>query len=296
MTTTPPWQAIEQAIAAGTNRDFRCRSSTPVGGGCIHSAHRVDGEDRSYFVKFNSVECIAMFETEAQALQAMAATQTVKVPQPLCQGAAEGTAYLVLEWLPLCSGHAAGDRILGRQLAAMHRIEQPYYGWTQDNFIGSTPQCNDPADNWYAFWKTQRLGFQLELAAQNGFGGRLQRDGDRLCDRLDAFFDAYRPQPALLHGDLWDGNHAMDESGQPVIFDPASYYGDREADLAMTELFGGFGADFYAAYNESYPLDPGYSTRKTLYNLYHILNHLNLFGGGYLSQAEAMIQRLLAEV
>ena len=295
MTTTAPWQAIEQAIAANTNSDFHRQSSTPVGGGCIHSAYRVTGDDKSYFVKCDSAKCAPMFEVEAQALREMAATQTVKVPRPVCQGAAKSTAYLVLEWLPLGTNRAAGDRILGRQLADMHRIEQPYYGWTQDNFIGSTPQSNDPTDDWCEFWRTQRLGFQLELAAEHGFGGRLQRDGDRLCDRLDGFFGSYSPKPALLHGDLWGGNHAMDESGRPVIFDPACYNGDREADLAMTELFGGFGADFYAAYNESYPLHPDCPVRKTLYNLYHILNHLNLFGGGYLSQAESMIQRLLAE-
>lgn len=294
MATTRPWQAIEQAIAASTNCDFHRRSSTPVGGGCIHSAYCIDGDDKSYFVKLNNAECASMFEVEAQALQEMAATQTVKVPRPVCQGAAEGTAYLVLEWLPLSTNRTAGDRMLGRQLAAMHRIEQPYYGWTQDNFIGSTPQRNDAANDWTEFWKTRRLDYQLELAAQQGYGGRLQRDGARLCDRLDSFFGSYSPKPALLHGDLWGGNHAMDESGRPVIFDPACYYGDREADLAMTELFGGFGADFYAAYNESYPLHSDYPVRKTLYNLYHILNHLNLFGRGYLSQAESMMQRLLA--
>jgi protein-ribulosamine 3-kinase len=296
MTTTPPWQAIEQAIAASTNRAFHRRSSTPVGGGCIHSAYRIDGDDKSYFAKLNSAECAAMFETETQVLQEMTATRTVTVPQPISHGTSGGTAFLVLEWLPLGSRHAAGHRILGRQLADMHRIAQPYYGWAQDNFIGSTPQRNGPADDWCEFWRTQRLGFQLGLAAQNGFGGRLQSDGDRLCDLVDAFFSSYRPQPALLHGDLWGGNHAVTESGEPVIFDPAGYYGDREADMAMTELFGGFGADFYAAYEEAYPLDAGYPVRKTLYNLYHILNHLNLFGGGYLSQAESMIQRLLAEV
>ncbi len=193
MTTAPPWQTIEQAIAASTNCDFHLRSSTPVGGGCIHSAYRLDGDDKSYFVKLNSTECASMFEVEAQALQEMAATQTVKVPQPICQGAAEGCAYLVLEWLPLRSSHVAGDRILGRQLADMHRIEQRYYGWAQNNFIGSTPQPNNPTNDWTEFWRTQRLGFQLELAAQQGYGGRLQRDGARLCDRLDGFSAPIRP-------------------------------------------------------------------------------------------------------
>jgi len=123
----------------------------------------------------------------------------------------------------------------------------------------------------------------------------LQSQGQLLLAGLDAFFTSYQPQPCLLHGDLWGGNAAADEAGQPVIFDPACYYGDRETDIAMTELFGGFGADFYAAYNEVYALDPGYRFRKTLYNLYHVLNHVNLFGGGYLGQAERAVASLLAE-
>jgi fructosamine-3-kinase len=165
-----------------------------------------------------------------------------------------------------------------------------------DNTIGSTPQKNTPRQDWVAFWREQRLGYQLQLAARQGHGGALQRQGEQLLEYLPDFFTDHRPQASLLHGDLWSGNYSIDSQGQPVIFDPAVYFGDREADLAMTELFGGFGAEFYAAYNSSWPLEPGYAVRKTLYNLYHILNHLNLFGGGYLSQAQRMIQHLLAEV
>jgi len=136
----------------------------------------------------------------------------------------------------------------------------------------------------------------FELAARNGFTGSLQIKGERLMADMDVFFSTYRPQPSLLHGDLWAGNRAFDTAGQAVIFDPAVYYGDHEADIAMSELFGAFGADFYAAYNEAWPLDGGYAVRKILYNLYHILNHANLFGGAYASQAESMIDRLLAEM
>jgi fructosamine-3-kinase len=144
--------------------------------------------------------------------------------------------------------------------------------------------------------RDQRLGFQLRLAAQNSLGTKLQRLGELLLANLEGFFPGYRPPASLLHGDLWGGNAAFAISGEPVVFDPAVYYGDREADLAMTELFGGFDSRFYAAYREAWPLDPGYGTRKTLYNLYHILNHANLFGGGYVSQTENMLQRLLAEL
>ncbi|MGB7551997.1 MAG: fructosamine kinase family protein, partial [Chromatiaceae bacterium] len=181
----------------------------------------------------------------------------------------------------------------GRRLAHLHRQSQARFGWDRDNFIGSTPQPNAEAQDWASFWQTRRLGPQLNLALAQGFGGRLQDRGRRLGEACPALID-HSPQPSLLHGDLWSGNMAFDAAGQPVLFDPAVYYGDREADLAMTELFGGFGADFQAAYREAWPLDPGYQVRRDLYNLYHILNHLNLFGAGYLGQALGMIDRLLA--
>jgi fructosamine-3-kinase len=177
----------------------------------------------------------------------------------------------------------------------MHRVTGRSFGWRRDNTIGSTPQPNTPGNDWIAFWREQRLGFQLRLAERNGLSSALQAKGERLLERLEAFFRGYAPAPSLLHGDLWGGNHGYTVSGEPVVFDPAVYYGDREADLAMTELFGGFGAGFYAAYKEVWPLDSGYAVRKQLYNLYHVLNHANLFGGGYASQAEAMMERLLAE-
>jgi len=156
-------------------------------------------------------------------------------------------------------------------------------------------QPNGRNSDWAEFWATRRFGFQLSLAARNGFTGQLQTKGERLLDTLPALLN-HAPAPSLLHGDLWGGNIAFDTDGHPVIFDPAVYYGDRETDLAMTELFGGFGAEFYAAYRDAWALDPGYRTRKTLYNLYHILNHLNLFGGGYLGQALGMVEELLAQV
>ena len=203
---------------------------------------------------------------------------------------------LLLEYLEFGCSNKASDRLLGRQLALMHQQQQPYFGWHRDNTIGSTLQLNSQCDDWLTFWREQRLGFQLKLAANKGYGGMLQVNGERLCSDMAVLFDNYLPQPALLHGDLWAGNAAVDKLGCPVIFDPACYYGDREADLAMTELFGGFSRDFYAAYQAVWPLDHGYGVRKTFYNLYHILNHLNLFGSGYLRQAESMMAMLLSEL
>jgi len=164
-----------------------------------------------------------------------------------------------------------------------------------NNHIGATPQSNDWQYSWSDFWREQRLGYQLDLAASNGYGGKLQTLGKQLLMRFPSLID-HAPVPSLIHGDLWGGNMSFDSNAQPVIYDPATYYGDREAEIAMTELFGGFSADFYAAYQDAWPLDQGYAARKTLYNLYHILNHLNLFGGGYLGQAQGMMERLLAEV
>jgi fructosamine-3-kinase len=237
-----------------------------------------------------------MFDAEAQGLREMAAINAVRVPEVICYGQADGHSYLVLEYIALGGLRGKASALLGQQLAKMHRATQPYFGWHIDNTIGSTPQINERSHDWLQFWQQQRLGQQLSFAANNGFGGRLQQRGEKLLADLPALLDGYEPQASLLHGDLWGGNAAADDRGNPVIFDPACYYGDRETDLAMTELFGGFGSDFFAAYQAEYPLDSGYQLRKTLYNLYHILNHLNLFGGGYLGQAESMIDRLLAEI
>ncbi len=288
------FQAIEQAIREATGENFRIHRQVTTGGGCINSTYRLEGEGRAYFVKLNRKGLSPMFEAEAEGLREIAATRTVRVPWPVCHGVADDWAYLVMENISLRSGRGACDSLLGQRLAAMHRITKPYFGWSRDNTIGSTPQPNPHIVDWVKFWADRRLGFQLELAANRGYGGNLQREGEKLRERLPVFFAGYNPKPSLLHGDLWGGNYAADETGEPVIFDPACYYGDREADIAMTELFGGFGEGFYAAYAEAYPLDVGYAKRKVLYNLYHILNHLNLFGGSYLTQAESMIARLLA--
>lgn len=289
------WQAISEHIAAATGRPFSAVTGRMVGGGCINATYRVEDRGRRYFLKTNQASCLSMFEAEAAGLKELATAGAIRVPQPVCAGVAQGTAFLVLEFIDFATAGQGGAEALGRQLAALHRHGSTQFGWHRDNTIGATPQPNTQAGRWPDFWRDRRLGHQLALAAENGYGGALQRHGERLLVRLEVFFDGYAPQPSLLHGDLWGGNYGFDRAGAPVLFDPAVYYGDREADLAMTELFGGFPAAFHAAYREAFPLDAGYRVRKTLYNLYHILNHLNLFGGSYLGQAEGMIARLLGE-
>jgi fructosamine-3-kinase len=286
---------ISAAIEAATQRPFALRSFTPVGGGDINASYRIEStEGGCYFVKLNSPQRQAMFAAEAVGLQAIADTGAICVPQVIAQGEAEQQSFLVLEHLPL--GSRNNDKLLGAQLAALHKNTAAQFGFVQDNFIGSTPQPNSWCGDWIPFWREHRLGFQLQLAKENGYGGKLQTLGQSLLDALPTFFADHTPQPSLLHGDLWSGNHGFLADDTPVIFDPAAYYGDRECDLAMTELFGGYSADFYAAYRNAFPLDAGYEMRRDLYNLYHILNHANLFGGGYAQQAEAMMQKLLSRV
>lgn len=287
------WAAVGRHIGAVTGQAFSPRTHRSVGGGCINDTLILSDGARDYFVKCNDASRLDMFEAEADGLAGLAAAQALRVPRPICWGQTGGTSYLVLERLDL-DGRTNGAE-MGRRLAALHRTIGGHFGWRRDNYIGATPQPNPESGDWVAFFRDQRLGYQLALAARNGQARTLEAAGERLMAGLPALLD-HGPAPSLLHGDLWTGNLGYLADGTPTVFDPAVYYGDREADLAMSELFGGFGHDFYAAYRETWPLDGGYGTRKTLYNLYHILNHLNLFGGGYLGQARAMIDRLLAAI
>jgi len=284
---------LSQRISDATQRRFEIRHTTPLGGGSINAAYRLEGSDGTrYFLKLNEARRLPLFISEVSGLETIAATTTLRVPQVIAHGCMEGRSYLVLEYLALSSHGAA--RLLGEQLAAMHRHTANHFGFAQDNFIGSTPQPNAWKESWIDFWREQRLGFQLRLAAENGYGDELQRAGEKLLVRLPDLFDGYTPQPSLLHGDLWGGNHGYLADGTPAIFDPAVYFGDRECDIAMTELFGGYAADFYAAYRAAWPPDAGHEVRRDLYNVYHVLNHANLFGGSYIRQAAQMMSGLLA--
>jgi protein-ribulosamine 3-kinase len=283
---------LVSAIRDATGRAFEIRSAIAVGGGSINDAFTLEGNDgECYFLKLNDRRHHAMFAAETAGLAAIAATAAIRVPQVIAHGVADDQSYLVLECLKLTA--RGNDGLLGEQLAALHRCMGPSFGYTQDNFIGTSAQPNAWNQDWINFWREQRLGFQLQLAAANGYGGQLRSLGEKLLDALPSFFDGYVPAPSLLHGDLWSGNHAFLADGMPVVFDPAAYFGDRECDLAMTELFGGYSANFYAAYRGTWPLNAGYVLRRDLYNLYHILNHANLFGGGYARQAEQMMRTLL---
>lgn len=291
-----PFRSIVAAIGKATGERWEATDVRTVAGGSINTAVVLEGPRQRYFVKLNAVSGTEMFAAEAEGLRELARAGAVRVPAPICWGNIGDRSYIVLEFIEFGAGDDTSQERLGEALGRLHRSTQPVFGWNRDNTIGSTPQRNSPSTDWIDFWRRQRLEYQLELAIKHGYAARLERPGRRLTEHLSALFIGYQPAASLLHGDLWSGNHGATALGEPVIFDPAVYYGDREADIAMTELFGGFSTRFYDAYRAQWPLDPGYATRKTLYNLYHVLNHLHLFGGGYLAEAERMIHRLLSEV
>jgi fructosamine-3-kinase len=283
------WDEIAIAISQATGERFISDRRQAQSGGCINQATRISDGRRQFFVKSNTAHYLDVVVAEAIALKQMYATQTIRVPQPICWGIANDVAYLVMENLDL-GGHQNWEA-MGQNLAAMHRVTSDRgFGWERNNVIGATPQINNWTHSWLDFWIEYRLAFQFNLAKRKGWRSNIPEE--KVYKALSRFFGDYQPQPSMVHGDLWGGNAAFVD-GEPVIFDPALYFGDREVDLAMTELFGGFPSQFYRAYQVAYPLDSGYQQRKTLYNLYHILNHFNLFGGGYGSQANRMIETIV---
>ncbi|NCJ07698.1 phosphotransferase [Synechococcales cyanobacterium C] len=288
------WIELEQYITQATGQPFSGCRYTPVGGGSINQAYCLQSNSQRYFVKLNAAHKLSMFAAEAAGLLEMEASKCIRVPHPITTGVVAEHSFIVLEWIDLGRGTPQTWYTLGQQLAQMHTTSSPRgFGWHQSNTIGDTPQLNSWTADWATFFAEHRIGYQLRLARHRG--GRFSQ-GAALQAAIPQLLANHHPQPALVHGDLWSGNAAFTAAGEPIILDPAPYYGDREVDVAMTELFGGFPAAFYEGYQQTFPLPPGYQHRRLLYNLYHILNHFNLFGGGYGGQAERMIETLLASI
>jgi len=273
--------------------EFSIEHKTALSGGDINLAFKVSGQGQQFFVKLNQREQLEQFETEALSLQALRQRHCIRVPEVVCYGQTLDKAFLVLQYLPVVADSQLGWSLLGQQLAELHKEhEQAMYGFDWDNMLGRTTQPNKWQGNWSSFFSEQRLGWQLQLLQEQGFGfGNI----DQLVEQCRQRLQHYQPPPSLLHGDLWRGNLGFIqdiEQDYPVIYDPACYFGDRETDIAYSRLFGTLPPLFYQSYEQSYPLDKDYRERQDLYNLYHILNHANLFRGAYLIQAQEMMKQL----
>ena len=287
--------SVERVIGQSTQSDSRVVSSEMISGGCINSAIRCDVDTgKRYFVKFNQ-DLPEVFRLEADGLETLRSTAMFKIPEVIGIGQTEaGTQFLVLEFIPPAPKAKNFFDTFGRQLAQMHKANdrESRFGFHGDNFIGSNPQKNTWNKNWTEFFAVERLGFQLKLANDNGLANSdLNQRCRKLIDQLDRFIGSQSEPPALIHGDLWSGNYLVSKDGSPVLIDPAVYYGARESEFGMIRLFGGFNSHFYNAYNESYPLTEGWEQRTEIYQLYHLLNHLNLFGASYLPQCLQILRK-----
>ncbi|KAJ3682099.1 hypothetical protein LUZ60_014672 [Juncus effusus] len=267
---------------------------SPIGGGCINSARRYETDAGSFFVKTNSEIGPSMFEGEALGLRAMFETKTIRVPLPYKVGSFEnGGSFIIMEFIEF--GRSRGNQsTLGRKLAEMHKAGKSNkgFGFHVNNTIGSTPQINSWKEDWIEFYGEQRLGYQLKLARRQFDDSSILELGEKLIKNMGPLFEGAELEPCLLHGDLWSGNISSDKEGNPVILDPACYYGHNEAEFGMSWC-AGFGGEFYNSYFEVMPKQPGFEKRKDLYLLYHYLNHYNLFGSSYRSSAMSIIHDYL---
>ena len=270
-------------------------SQRPVSGGCINDAKIITTKSgKSYFVKTNSNSNKDMFLKEANGLRELAKANVIRVPNVIYAD----NDFIIIENIIPSSKNKLFWEYFGRDFARLHKFTSKSFGFYEDNYIGSTPQLNIANQiesvNWIDFYFNKRLLFQYKLAENNGYAGEeLRKVFFQLESKISSILKDCDAKPSLLHGDLWSGNFLTDETGNACLIDPAVYYGHREADLAMTKLFGGFDASFYSAYNEEYRLDDGYEYRENIYKLYHVLNHLNLFGSGYYHQAVSLIKYYL---
>lgn len=267
---------------------------SPVGGGCINRASRYDTDAGPFFVKTNRSIGPSMFEGEALGLDAMYKTGTIRVPKPFKVGPLPtGGSYIIMEFIEF--GASRGNQsVLGRKLAEMHKAAKSDkgFGFDVDNTIGSTPQINTWLSDWIKFYGEHRLGYQLSLARQQYGDSTIYQKGQRLIEKMAPLFDDIVIEPCLLHGDLWSGNISSDKNGEPVILDPACYYGHNEAEFGMSWC-AGFGGSFYNSYFQVMPKQPGFEKRRDIYLLYHYLNHYNLFGSGYRSSSMSIIDDYL---
>jgi len=286
---------LPDAIVAVCERKLKqsIRRSRSVSGGSINQAFRLETKRGAFFLKLNhGGTAKRMLATEARGLQALRSAQAIRIPEVLAQGEAAGYAYLLLEMVEPGPRDRAFWQRFGEELAALHRCSDEQFGWPEDNFIGSLPQPNGRHDSWASFYQSQRLQPQLDMALEaNALWPAAPAQFEQLFQRLPELCP--EEPPALAHGDLWGGNFLSAANGDPVLIDPAVSYAHREMDLGMSKLFGGFAPAFYEAYQANYPSESGWESRLDLYQLYYLLVHVNLFGGGYVSSTRSVVERYL---
>lgn len=285
------WQTIEQSISKSIGERFIVKHKKIISSGDINLCYWISNYHHNYFVKLQRKSQINQFETEAYSLKQIKQLDIIPCPDVIAFGTTLDKSFLVLEYIAFNNATQTDWYQFGKQLAYMHKqSSHGKFGWQQDNFIGTTPQPNNWRSNWRTFFAEQRIGWQLQLLAEKSitFGSI-----EHIIDVCHDILLHHQVTPCLVHGDLWQGNVRFSNEG-PFIFDPASYYGDREVDLAMTELFGQLPSAFYRGYQAAYPIEKDYDKRKHVYNFYHILNHANLFGGVYIEQSKANLARILA--
>jgi fructosamine-3-kinase len=283
------WHFISEQISECIQQDFICDDIREVKAGMSHKAYKISDGKQRFFVKTNEKIYLPNFEAEAEGLKHFSSTMLFKVPKIMCTGLVSGHSFLVLEHIAMTKGDEQGWFQFGQVLAELHKSNtQQMYGWQEDNFIGLTPQSNLWQKKWNCFFAEQRIGFILQLLAEKG---HLLANIDTVVDSVKHLLSGHNPTASMLHGDLWQGNTGFYKN-QPVLFDPAFHFGDRETDLAMTELFGRFPESFYQGYADIWPLEVNYEYRKSIYQLYHVLNHALLFGGHYLDSAKITLKNL----
>ena len=286
------WQAISQQLSDTLLFDYQITEKVRLSGGDISESYMINDGEQRYFVKINDREFLSKFEVEAESLHLLRETSTLFVPEVVLVGKTKNASFLILNYLPTKPLEDGPNSFkFGQQLAHLHQWgEQKEFGFDTDNYLGSTLQPNKWHKKWCVFFAEQRIGWQLQLLKEKGV---TLVDIDDFIDVVKQRLAYHAPKPSLLHGDLWNGNAALTAFG-PICYDPACYWGDRECDIAMTELFDGFQPEFYQGYESVMPLSSSYEERKDIYNLYHVLNHCNLFGGHYLEQAQLVINKIIS--
>jgi fructosamine-3-kinase len=283
------WHFISERISECIQQDFICDDIREVKAGDSHKAYKISDGKQHFFVKINEKIHLTNFEVEVDGLEHLSNTQLFKVPNFICTGLVSNHSFLVLEYINMSQGNEQSWFHFGQTLAELHKTQtQQMYGWQEDNFIGLTPQSNLWQKKWSCFFAEQRIGFMLQLLSEKGL---VLANIDTVVESIKSLLTGHNPKPSMLHGDLWQGNAGFHKN-QPVLFDPAFYFGDRETDLAMTELFGRFPVQFYQGYADIWPLEVDYEYRKPIYQLYHVLNHALLFGGHYIESAKITLKNL----